>query len=270
MKLHSVSITIADDCIGDKEFEYVFSFRREFVTDYLSRKVRPLKIETGGCFTMITQKLVKDVKQPRIADYLRVLITNHLFTPEMKEELVCQMGTPGEYEYYLSLLEDSYRQAATIMPIPVNTLLHLHDEFRQVGYKNEWLLWSRNIKEFNIAIELKCFFTTVDFRLEVEAFDYRKTHRIAKGIILQTPPDRICFDKDIRKVRINGDKVEILDFLGFPKTDLNLKDLADGKVTIQHHDKPYLVGESWYKTIEETLRSSQNVIRRLKTFGNTK
>ena len=53
-----------------------------------------------------------------------------------------------------------------------------------------------------------------------------------KDVILRTPPDEICFDKDFRSIRINGSKLEILNFIGDVEITVNLEVLADGYVSV--------------------------------------
>lgn len=216
---------------------------------------------------MICMDLVKETRIPKVIDYLKALVTTHPFTPKMKAELISKTGTTDEYEFYLSLLEYSYRQAATIMPVPVDTLLSLHNTFRNNDYKHEWLFWKHNIKEFGLHVELKCHFTATEYGLEIEAYDLKNNNPVVKGIVYKTGPDRIFFDKDIKKVRINEGKIEILDFLGFPRIDINLDILAEGELIVRYNDDPRFINESWYTPIANKIESQQTLIDRIQSFG---
>ena len=134
------------------------------------------------------------------------------------------------YEWYLSLLERGYRLAADTADtgIPFDTLKGIHDSFRNEGYKNEWLFKKIIVKEYGLTIYLKCYFTTFDFRLTLEAYNINQTILITTGVILRTLPDEVCFDKDFRKVEVRNNLLIIKDFLDLDTFVIRLDLLADG------------------------------------------
>ena len=116
------------------------------------------------------------------------------------------------------------------------------DTFQQNGCKNEWLLKSMHIKEWNIRLKFTCHFSTYDFKLFLTLYDKSKK-QIAQKEVFQIYPDEIFFAKKIRKVVIEENKLFIDDFLDkhFMSFDLDL--LKDGIIEgtiLDEHIKDYL------------------------------
>ena len=85
-----------------------------------------------------------------------------------------------------------------------------------------------------IYIYLNCYFTTFDFRLELEAYDLKSKGLVTKGVILQTPPNELCYDYKFKQITIEQDKLIILDFLSHPRFEVNLRDLSNGKFNVKY------------------------------------
>ena len=121
-------------------------------------------------------------------------------SPEEIDKLNKMKRLEDRYEYYFSFLERGYRFVSESIPLPVDSILGLHDQFRKGGYRNEWLFKKKMIREYGLYVFLKCYFTTFDFHLELEAYDLKKTHLIAKDIIFRSFPGELCYDKDFRSI----------------------------------------------------------------------
>ena len=237
-------------------FAEIIDWNARFICNWLSKAVRKLQIETGSvnmlCFIQSPSK-----KKSEILESSNSLISYIPLSMDDQMRLRAMPCLQDRYEFYLSFIEEGYIEASKSIPLPLDILFGLNDLFRQGGYKNEWLFKKKQIKEFGIYVYLNCYFTTSDFHLELEAYDLKKTRLIAKDVILRTPPDEICFDKDFRSIRINGSKLEILNFIGDVEITVNLEVLADGYVSVEYIDGTYL---KW----EERREREKQLIERLK------
>lgn len=213
----------------DDPLDYSFLFNTRFICNYLSKKVRKHKIQLQNPFSMLCVSLDN-------REYLKESQTFHVIDSHLEvqcEEITKYRGMTSlidRYEWYLSLLERGYRLAADTADtgIPFDTLKGIHDSFRNEGYKNEWLFKKIIVKEYGLTIYLKCYFTTFDFRLTLEAYNINQTILITTGVILRTLPDEVCFDKDFRKVEVRNNLLIIKDFLDLDTFVIRLDLLADG------------------------------------------
>lgn len=236
-------------------FAEVFDWNARFICNWLSKAVRKLQIETGPirmlCFYQTPGKSWSAIQES--SDSLQCFIT---LSTEEQCRLKSMSCLTDRYEFMLSFLEQGYREASKTIPLPLDDLLGLHEQFRKGGYKNEWLFKKKVIREYGLYVFLKCYFTTFDFHLELEAYDLKKTRLIARDVIFRTPPDEICFDKDFRSIRVAGAKLEILNFIGAVEMEINLERLTQGVVSVKYIEGDFL---DW----EEMNESSRQLIERI-------
>lgn len=160
------------------------------------------------------------------------------------------------YEFYLAYLERGYKEVLTHVNIPFYQLLALHEQFRAGGYRNEWLFKKKMIREYGLYVFLKCYFTTFDFHLDLEAYDLKQTRLIAKDTIFRSFPDELCFSKDFRSIRVEGSKLQILNFLGDSEMEVDLDALAQGLVTVDYIDGNFL---NWEESSESTKKGIERI-----------
>ena len=166
-------------------------------------------------------------------EYLQLV---KVFTPFSNDEMLALINTKDfktRIEMYLSVLERGYRIASEYYDIQIDKLLELHRQFREGGYKHEWLFKKKPIKEYGIYVFFNCYFTTIDFRLELEVYDIKKTQLLTKGVVFRTAPDRIHFGKDFNKgIEIDNDKMYLLDFLEKRAFEFDLDKLSKGEFNV--------------------------------------
>ena len=138
------------------------------------------------------------------------------------------------YEYYLSFYEEGYRRSGILSEDQITQLLRLHEQFRSNGYRNEWLFKKKPIREYGIYVYFKCYFTTYEFRLELEVYDLKQTRLLTKGVVMRTAPSEFCFDKDFKKIVIENGHLTVLDFLGHPNFMFDLVRLSAGDFHIYY------------------------------------
>lgn len=212
-----------------KDQDYCWDFNANFISDYLSRKVRKLKIDVPE-FNML---YITVCKQPNLrhhfSSYLKSLEVNLPFSQGDMDNLTRITNFTERIEAYLSIYEKGYYLANEYCDIPVGILLGLHQQFREEGYRHEWLFKKKIIKEYGIYVFFKCYFTSIDFRLELEVYNQKQTILLTKGVVLQKLPDWICFGKDFNKgIQIDGNKMYLLDFLEERAFEFDLEQLSNG------------------------------------------
>ena len=136
------------------------------------------------------------------------------------------------YEWCLSFIEEGYRQIARKRNLDLNLLMSVNDSFRNNNYKNEWLFKKIRISQYDLYVYLKCYFTAFEFRLELEAYNYKQTILKAKHIVLRTMPDEDFFSKEFRTVEIVGRYLVIKDFLDYDSFWIDLESLSEGVAVV--------------------------------------
>ena len=196
-----------------KDQDYCWDFNTNFISDYLSRKVRKLKIDVPE-FNMLNITVCKRPKMKHdLYAFLKSLNVYLPFSQGDMDNLTRITNFTERIEAYLSIYEKGYYLANEYCDIPVGILLGLHQQFREEGYRHEWLFKKKIIKEYGIYVFFKCYFTSIDFRLELEVYNQKPTILLTKGVVLQKLPDWICFGKDFNKgIQIDGNKMYLLDF----------------------------------------------------------
>ena len=212
-----------------KDQDYCWDFNTNFISDYLSRKVRKLKIDVPE-FNMLYITVCKQPKlRHQFSSCFKSLEVYLPFSQEDMDNLTRITNFTERIEAYLSIYEKGYYLANEYCDIPVGILLGLHQQFREEGYRHEWLFKKKIIKEYGIYVFFKCYFTSIDFRLELEVYNQKQTILLTKGVVLQKLPDWICFGKDFNKgIQIDGNKMYLLDFLEERAFEFDLEQLSNG------------------------------------------
>ena len=239
MKIRYISLHIKHPFysgFSDEDFNDEFNWNARFICNYLSKAVRKLNLETDGTYKMISVN--PHANQSCSKTDVEYVLSNNIYVSSKDMERYKQMENLTErYEFYLSLLERGYMQAATFKEgVPVESLLSLHQQFRDGGYKNEWLFKKKPIREFGIYIYLKCYFTSFDFRLELEVYSLKTKELVTKGIVIRTPPSEFSYDYKFKQITLEDDKLVILDFLGHPRYEMDLHQLSNGNFNVKYLD----------------------------------
>ena len=244
---------IGSDHSFPKDFWNIFAYNTRFISNWMSKNVRKLKIPTNGTFNHINVLISRNEAQCRRCAPGILEITTQWTEKDVKKYLELK-DEKKRILLYLELLKNGLIRAAEVEDIHIDELLALIDTFQQNGCKNEWLLKSMHIKEWNIRLKFTCHFSTYDFKLFLTLYDKSKK-QIAQKEVFQIYPDEIFFAKEIRKVAIEENKLFIDDFLDkhFMSFDLNLlKDgIIEGTILDEHIKKfMYEANAEEYKRIQ--------------------
>ncbi len=205
-----------------------FVYRTRFISNYLSRQIRKARFKTDGTFRMISVQLGTMLKEPEIilGDVLEIGL---LFDQKRYEQI---KGTE-DCEYYLEMFEEGFHKAVEFKKIPLETLLNLIDEFRNDGCKNEWLHKKKRFKEFDIGVELKCYFTTLDFNLIATVKRISTKEELCSGVVLKTDPDEIHFDHMFNDILVDEKNITITDFLDKPRILIDMTKALNKELAVK-------------------------------------
>jgi len=228
MKLRYIALFMDTDSGYKDPFRDNFNLNSRFVSNYLSMQVRKLKFETDGTFHMLGVSPSLEIKHICRVVGEKALQARISFDRSAYE----QMNEFEKYEYYLQLVEDGYRICTQYKKIPLEQLLKLHQDFRNDGYKNEWLHERKKFKEQGIEVTLNCFFTSFDFRLLMTVYDINSKKELVSGTVIRTLPNEVCFDSLFKDLMIEDNELIITEFQDRPKFKFLLADI-NGKFSFK-------------------------------------
>lgn len=218
---------------------YKFDFNCRFICNYLSKEVRKLKIIGDGSYKMISVALSNAPSECKITygvDYPDVLHISLQISEEEQIRYNNMVCLNDRYEFYLQLLEKGYRFASQHISVPVEDLIITHNNLRKNNYENNWLWKRKSIPFYGIYALFKCYFTTFEFRLEIEVYRLDNKQLITKGIVLRTGPDEIFYNKEFRDLEVRNDTLIIKDFLNKDRFTFDLCLLTQGIYNIKNID----------------------------------
>lgn len=225
MDLRYIALHINYDSGFVDPFRDNFNLHSRFISNYLSVQVRKLKFKTDNTFRMIcvTPSIKSLYQYQKIVN--NVLDVHIPFDKEKYD----QLKEIEKYEYYLHLLEEGYNICSKHKNIPLSGLLSLHKQFRDGGYKNEWLHKKKRFKELNLEVILYCYFTSKDFRLKITINNLKTKEELISGFVIRTLPDEVCFQPLFKDVVIIDNILGITDSHDYPRFTFKLEDIYSNK-----------------------------------------
>lgn len=218
----------------DEDFVVRFNYQTRFIDNYLSKAIRKYHIYTDGSYNMIEVLPTRHNAQHKSLGYPQNEVAWVHLSDEEYDSFMKSTSLRARYEFYLSLLERGYEIINRHKAIPVKSLLECHEAFRKNDYKNEWLFKRLRIVEYKLSVELLCFFTTYEFRLELRAINYKTNGLVAEGLILRTTPDEISYAHTFKSASIIEDRIIIYDFLKHPAFIIDIPKLLYGVVEVKY------------------------------------
>jgi len=207
MKLRYISLMLENDVNGDgNPIHFLYHIR--FIANYFSRAIRRYKYDTNGVYDMIY--VILQPASKAVSTNLHSMNVLEVFLPFDMKRYEQIKGT-DDCSYYLEVLEQGFRKAAEFKPVPLDTLLHLIDEFKQGGCKNEWLHKKRRFKEADLQVVLTCEFTTNYFQLVATVNQLSTKRQLVCGIAIKTKPHEDYFKGTFKDILIEGNKIVITD-----------------------------------------------------------
>lgn len=231
-KIRYISLHFAyDNGLVNNEQQIQFNSNCRFISNYLSKEVRKLNLEAiNGDINMIGVSPRKEGSS-YMFEAENVLSVHPSLSEEMLARYYNTQDLESRYEFYLSLLEKGYRIAEPITGIPTASLLALHQKFRELKFRNEWLVKKMLLREYGISIILTACFTTVDYHLRLNVYDAKTKEMKTEGIIYRTTPHEVSYEKDIRKVYAQDGYLYIDDFLDRHFLQMSIIDICKGNLS---------------------------------------
>lgn len=229
---------------GDR-FDDKFNYNTWFISNYLSLRIRKLHIPSDGPYNMFYCNISKEKDSVRIQSVNALNVKIHVEESEIDRYL--NLPTEVErYEFYLSLLERGYQLASTVRSIPIDIFHKLHQEFRGGGYKNERLFKKKQLRDYGIKIELNHVLTSYSYNLFLSVYNL-KGELMGRDSIYETFPDDAFFNKNVRHLVIDDNKLIVTDFLDHPQFVCDVNDLSKGiikSVCVNEHTKKYIPNDN--------------------------
>ena len=226
------------------EFDRKFNYNTWFVSNYLSWHVRKLHLLSDGPYNMFYCNISNGEESVKVTSTASLEVTIHVEKNEI-ENYLNYSSERERFEYYLSLLERGYQLASAYHDIPILDFLRLHQEFRAGDYKNERLFKKKQLRDYGIVIVLNHVLTSYSYNLIVSVYDLHK-NLLGSDSIYETFPDDIFFNKNVRNLIIDKEKIIITDFLDKPQFVCSLNDLSKGiinSVCVDEKTKKYIPNE---------------------------
>lgn len=201
-------IYLYPDLVGFPD-EVVREFRDQSrsICNYLERAIKPVKFNSDGfkriCFI--------GSGSPEIRCYInssKVLIVEVKFDKS-------EYFSISDHElngYFKRLIENGINKCGDEYLIPKNELLTALAEFESNGWLNEWQFKKNTFKEYGIECVLDCKLTTSEFSLFLNVSN--KSGMIWSDCVLKTVPDEIVFVPKFKDIRIEDEKLIVVDKFG--------------------------------------------------------
>lgn len=126
------------------------------------------------------------------------------------------------YEMFITGMDKIKQQDA---PISVDEFYKILNEFKEIGFKNEWIFKKKTFKEHSIKGELKCELTCNFFNLKLSI--WKNNNKIFDKEIIKTLPMGVFYETEFNDILIEGDILKISKKLSgylfeIPLSELNL------------------------------------------------
>lgn len=238
----------------DKQFCTKLFYNVQFLNNYLGGCVRKLKAKTTG-YTMLSINLHPTEDSCEFSDYTKSLQVNIRFTQDDISYLKTLKNLPERFDYYLSLYERGYRRAIEegYTEIPLDRLLHIHEQFRSEGYNNSWLWKKKLLREDDTYLFFYIHFSSFDIRMTLTVMDKKKTIVKCADTICQMNPWYDFFWKSFRKLTFTDTEIILMDFIDYPFLSIDRKALCEGKISVTLLDQDYI----------KHILEDQNIIKKI-------
>lgn len=194
-----------------------FDFRARYLCNFIERRLRQLRFHTADFSTICVQgQHVPDESCP--IRHVNAAVASFAFDEQQYKAL----GPSDHHEYFIHILQGGFEKCARYHSIP-RELLNAIDDFRRIGYKNEWTHQSKLLRPAGIRASLLCSLDTNRFVLTLRLES--KGHVLFEKPILETKPDEIIFAHQFKEVALDGQTVTVRDKFGKPTFSINLNSL---------------------------------------------
>lgn len=200
-----------------------FGFQTRYICNFLERRVRPERFDADGFRgAFIEGWLNPDVPCAIVSESaLRIPIGFDL-------ERYKSLASDDFHEFFIGMLCEGLEKCSRQFSIPLAAIVRGIEEFRQGGYKNEWIHKARLFRPTGIHATLSCDLDIERFVLTLRL--KREGITIFDRAILETKPDEIVFAGRFKDVILVENMVVVTDKFGDPTFSLSLDSLAKADI----------------------------------------
>ncbi|WP_295436991.1 hypothetical protein [uncultured Thiodictyon sp.] len=195
-----------------------FGFHTRYLCNYLERRLKAEKFHAEG-FSKIA------VEGKHFPDDSCLILPENAAVPGVlfEFERYDTLAQEDRHEFYISMLSDGLAKCARHHCIPLNVLMQSIDDFRQAGYKNEWIHRVKLLRGTGIRASLLCRLSPERFVLDLQL--ERRGAVFYRERALETKPDEIIFAHRFKDVVLNEGSVIILGMSGKPTFSVKLSEI---------------------------------------------
>ncbi len=203
------------------ELRSSFGFMNRYICNFLDRYLHKIKFKSNG-FSRICIQGCTDPSNSSDTVAGGALISKVSFDHEKFNLL----QSDDYHEFFISMLLDGLHKCAKNHAIPLDEICSAITEFREGGYKNEWLHKSKLLRSFGATASLLC-------RLDINRFCLNLRIEKGKAVIfdkdiLETEPDEIIFAYRFKDLIIESDCLVVKNKFGSTEFAVTLRDIFDG------------------------------------------
>jgi len=204
-----------------KELATAFGFATRYFCNFIERQIGGLKFDAKGFSKICIQGCHDPEKSSKIVSERALLAT----VPFDQARYLA--SAPYERsEMYAAMLKAGFEQAARDFGVPYGALEKAIQEFRNQGFKNEWIHQRKLFRPLNVQAYLCCSLNSEKFFLTLTLEREGKT--VYSKLILETLPDEMIFGYRFKEVVMMGDDIIVKDKFGDPAFTLNIADVLVG------------------------------------------
>lgn len=221
---------ILDQTIMDKFYRRDFTFRQNFITYYLSRKIAAKHIACDVAeLTILAGSNVRKVSYDN---------ERFLFGVPFNRNAYENAARTNDSAYFCEFIREAIREAISILNFPAAELLSLLDEFEEKNFINEWQYKSDIVlKEFDLKVRMMQVLTTDAYTLEAHFYSISQKRELCSGTIFRTLPDRAYFLDTFKDVTPSNDKLIIYqDFYGYRIGSIDINQILGGTFNFTYSD----------------------------------
>lgn len=221
MNLRNIVLFMSFDSGYKDPFRDNFNLSVKFINNYITRKVKALKIETDGSYNMINiEPSIENTGVCRVKGE-KCLNVNVSFN----KDLYLSLNEIERNDYCIELLNEGYNFISKFKKIDIFQLIDINRQLKFESFLNEWRYKKKAFKAEHLEVELICKFSMSNFILQLIAIDTNSKEILLNDILIKTLPDEVCFIPLFKDIVIVNNQLTITEFQNRPKFIFDLVDV---------------------------------------------
>lgn len=204
----------------DRLFNSEFQFRTRCLCNFLRRRIISERIRSEGFGSIAIEGTEHRVPECAIEGD-RVLVARIPF-----EEAEYKSATTIEMqEIFISMIEKGIEICRRSHDVPAKLISRGIDDFRDGGYRNEWVVKTRSYRHLGLRAVLtgRLSVTQFELRLRLE----RGSREVLNTTVLDTLPDETVFSHRFKDLSLDGTSLSVKDKRGRPVYSVDIGTLRD-------------------------------------------